>query len=218
MPGRLRMNIISGCCSVLFREYGNNFFSSPLVQQAGKEWVRALSECQQLERLLQTGRVGEAVALPGPAVRIPAGSLKFVQATCYQGPGPALDSVMLEPLPYGKGHLPVNLLISSSFLSVSKGIVNIPIVNVLEEDQWLKPKTVLGSLHLADPQVSSQSVHVEEQLEDLDRQVVFVQSMLAQPYTPPPCPPSPLPGLNELKWPGLPPDDVQTAKALLTKY
>ena len=214
VPGLLGMNIISGCYSVLFREHGNNLFSSPLVQQAGKEWVRALSECQQLEHLLQTGCVGEAVALPGPAIRIPAGSLKFVQATCNQGPGPALDKVMLEPLPYGKGHLPVNLLISSALLEVSRGTVNIPIVNVGEEDQWLKSRTVLGSLHLADLHASSYSVHVEEQFEDPDRQVVFVQSMSAQSGTPPP----PLAGLNELKWPDLPPDDVQAAKTLLTKY
>ena len=214
VPGLLGMNIISGCYSVLFREHGNNLFSSPLVQQAGKEWVRALSECQQLQHLLQTGCVGEAVALPGPAIRIPAGSLKFVQATCNQGPGPALDKVMLEPLPYGKGHLPVNLLISSALLEVSRGTVNIPIVNVGEEDQWLKSRTVLGSLHLADLHASSYSVHVEEQFEDPDRQVVFVQSMSVQSGTPPP----PLAGLNELKWPDLPPDDVQAAKTLLTKY
>ncbi|KAK0146446.1 hypothetical protein N1851_014258 [Merluccius polli] len=91
---------------------------------------RALSEYQQMDRLLQTGHVGEAVTPPGPAIRIPAGSLQFVQATCNQGPGPAIGTVLLEPLPYGKGRLPMNLLISSALLTVSRGTVNIPVVNV----------------------------------------------------------------------------------------
>ena len=218
VPGLLGMNIISGCYSVLFREHGNNLFSVPLVQQAGKEWVRALSECQQMERLLQTGCVGEAVALPGPATRIPAGTLQFIQATCNQGPGPALDSVMLEPLPYGKGHLPVNLLISSALLAVSRGTVSIPIVNVGEEDQWLKGRTVLGTLHLADLHSTSQAVQVEEHFGDPDHEVVFIQSVTAQPSSDSPLPPAPLPGLDDLTWPDLPPEDVQAAKALLMNY
>ncbi|KAG7516136.1 hypothetical protein JOB18_023444 [Solea senegalensis] len=127
------MNIISDCYSVLFREHGDNLFSSPLVKQAEREWGRALSEYQQMDRLLQTGHVGEAVTPPGPAIRIPAGSLQFVQATCNQGPGPALGTVLLEPLPYGKGRLPMNLLISSALLTVSRGTVNIPVVNVAKK-------------------------------------------------------------------------------------
>lgn len=214
VPGLLGMNIINGCYSVLFSEHGDNLFSSLPVKQAEREWGRALSECQQMERLLQTGHVGEAVTLPGPAIRIPAGSLQFVQATCNQGPGPALGTVLLEPLPYGEGRLPMNLLISSALLTVSRGTVNVPVVNVGEEDQWLRSKTVLGTLHLADVHPSSQAVQVEEQTLDQERQVVFIQSTAVE-TTPLLSPP---PGLSELNWPDLPPEDVQTAKRLLTKY
>ena len=213
VPVLLGMNIISGCYSVLFREHGDNLFSSPLVKQAEREWGRALSEYQQMDRLWQTGHVGEAVTSPGPAIRIPAGSLQFVQATCNQGPGPALGTVLLEPLPYGKGRLPMNLLISSALLTVSRGTVNIPVVNVGEEDQWLRSKTVLGTLHLADLHSSSQAVQVEEQTQDEGRQVVFIQSTAVEASSP-----HPLPGLSELNWPDLPVNDAQAAKSLLTKY
>ncbi|KAJ8393742.1 hypothetical protein AAFF_G00057950 [Aldrovandia affinis] len=181
------------------------------VKQAGTEWVSALSQCQQRERLLETGRVGEAVSLPGSAIRIPAGSLRFVQATCNQGP--ALSTVLLEPLSYGEGNLPTNLLISSALLSVSRGAVNVPVVNVGEEDQWLKPRTVLGTLHLADVHSSSQTVQAEEQTQEEGRRVVFIRSMVAESP-----PPSTISGLDELKWPDLSPHEITTAKTLLSKY
>lgn len=164
VPGLLGMNIINRCYDELFKEHSNHLFSAPQVKQGGKGWEGALSQCQQLGQILQTGRVGEAVSLPGRATRIPAGSLRFVQATCKQGP--ALKTVLLEPLSYGEGNLPTNLLISSALLSVSRGAVSIPVVNVGEEDQWLKPRTVLGTLHLVDVHPSSQAVLAEEQTQD----------------------------------------------------
>ena len=211
VPGLLGMNIISRCYEELLQEHGNHLFSAPQVKQAGKRWESALSQCQQMERILKTGRVGEAVSLPRSSVRIPAGSLQFVQATCNQGL--ALSTVLLEPLSYGEGNLPTNLLISSALLSVSKGAVNIPVVNVGNEDQWLKPRTVLGTLHLADVHPSSQTIEAEEQTQDQGRLVAFTRSVTAE------SPPLPtISGLDELEWPDLSPQERTTAKTLLSKY
>lgn len=69
-----------------------------------------------MEQLQGTGQVGEAVSLPDSTIRIPVSSLWFVQATCNWNQ--ALSTVLLEPLSYGVGNLPTNLLISSA-LSVS---------------------------------------------------------------------------------------------------
>lgn len=185
--------------------------SPPPVKQAGKEWEIALSQCQLVEQLQDTGEVGEAVSLPDHPTRIPAGSLRFVQATCNQNP--ALYTVFLEPLSYGEGNLPTNLLIPSALLSVCRGIVNIPVVNVGKEDQWVKPRTVLGTLHLVDVHSSPQSVQVEEEKQDQGCLVAFSYSMTTGPSSSPT-----IPGLNELNWPDLSPQETRAAKSLLYKY
>lgn len=89
------MNIISGCYLVLFREHGNNLLSSPLVKQAKREWGCALSECQQMERFLQTGHVGEAVTPPGQTIGIPVGS---VTGYSYSSSRPPATKVQVQPL------------------------------------------------------------------------------------------------------------------------
>lgn len=116
VPGLLGMNTIRSCFNALFHEHGDHLFSDPAVTQAGKEWKSALSQCQLMGWLQGTGRVGEAVSLPDSSIRIPAGSLQFVRATCNQNP--ALNTLLLEPLTYGKGNLPTNVLISCALLSV----------------------------------------------------------------------------------------------------
>ncbi|KAJ8340599.1 hypothetical protein SKAU_G00352320 [Synaphobranchus kaupii] len=93
-----------------------------------------------------------------------------------------------------------------------RGTVNVPVVNVGEEDQWLKSRMVLGTLHLADVQSPSQSIQVKEQMGDQGR-VAFIQSMAVES-----SPPSTIPGLDELKWPELSPHEAQTARTLLEKH
>lgn len=178
VPGLLGMNIISSCYDELFHEHGNRLFCAPVVNQAGKEWKSALCQCQLMERLQGTGRVGEAASLPDSSIRISAGSLWFVQATCNQNP--ALNTVLLEPMSYGEGNLPMNLFISSALLSVSRGTVDVPVVNVGKEDQWVKPRTVLGTLNLGYVYSSSQTVQVKEQIQDQGRLVAFSHSMTAE--------------------------------------
>lgn len=194
VPGLLGMNIISSCYNEIFQEHGNHVLSAPVVKQAGKQWETALSQVQLVERLQDTGQVGEAVSLPDHPTRIPAGSLWFVQATCNQNP--ALNTVLLEPLSNGESYLPTNILISTAVFSVSKGTVNVPVVNVGKDDQWVRPRT----LHLVDVNSSPQIVQVEEQTQDQGRCVAFSYSMTAESPSS-----STIPGLNGLNWPDLSP-------------
>lgn len=79
--------------------------------------------------------------------------------------------------------------------------VAIPIVNVGREDQWLYPRMVLGTLHVADSPA----------LPDID----FDQAAVAQAIEAGCTVSSDLP---ELQWPNLAPSEQLEAKALLQKY
>ncbi|XP_041967264.1 uncharacterized protein K02A2.6-like [Alosa sapidissima] len=196
VPGLLGMNAISRCYQELFEEHGQDLFHCPLIQTAESGWKRALSECQILERLSSSGCIGKAVVQPGPALRIPAGCLKFVHATCSLVPGP-VTSCFLEPLPYGEGRLPSNLLISSALLPITQGKVNVPVVNVGTEDQWLQPRITLGTLHIVDPTPCND-------------QVVSAQSAAAST--------SASVDFLGLQWPNLSSSQQQEARELLEKY
>lgn len=196
VPGLLGMNAISRCYQELFEEHGKNLFHCPLIQTAENGWKQALSECQVVERLSSSGGIGKAVVQPGPALRIPAGCLKFVNATCSLVPG-FITSCFLEPLPYGEGRLPPNLLISSALLPIAQGKVNVPVVNVGTEDQWLQPRITLGTLHIVDPT-------------PCDDQVVSVQSAAASTSAPV--------DFLGLQWPNLSSAQQQEVRELLEKY
>ncbi|KAL7881102.1 hypothetical protein SRHO_G00033560 [Serrasalmus rhombeus] len=59
----------------------------------------------------------------GLAVRVLAGTMKLVSASCYEGLGSALLSGLLEPVSFMEGKLPSNLLVPSAFVSVVHGVV-----------------------------------------------------------------------------------------------
>lgn len=199
VPGLLGMNAISCCYQELFKEHGQNLFYCPPVQAADLGWKRALSECQSLERLSDSGHLGKAVTQPGSALQVPAGCLKFVLATCSIFS--SITSCFLEPLPYGEGRLPSNLLISTALLPVTQGKVNIPVVNVGTEDQWLHPRTTLGNLHVVDLGSEPKS-EVEH--------TAFVQATEVGNIAPI--------DFATLQWPNLSPHEQQEAKGLLEKY
>ncbi|KAK0138619.1 hypothetical protein N1851_024847 [Merluccius polli] len=163
VPGLLGMNIIRNCYKELFIDHGDALFQSLDVQQAGRGWQQALSECQQLEHTLETGKVGQVRVQQGPAVRVPAGSMKLVPATCHQGLGAILSSALLEPVSFADGQLPANLLVPTAYLSVTGGSIQVPVINVGNQDQWLRPKTVLGELHMAMSPAPNSSIHFEHQ-------------------------------------------------------
>ena len=209
VPGLLGMNIIGECYRELFLEHGHALFQSPSIQQAGKAWQQALTVCQRLEQTLETGRVGLARVQKGPAVRIPASSMRFVPATCHQQLGYILPSCFLEPLSFVEGQLPSDLLVAAARLSVTSGMVRIPVINVGNQDRWLQPKTVLGELHVVQSPDSTCPIQFQVQ-EDEHEQIAVVQSVQADR--------DPGVDFSQLTWSTLPPKQQEDARNLLEKY
>ncbi len=156
IPGLLGMNVINQCYQELFIQHGDPLFQAPGVQALEKEWKKALAECRQLDRVLETGLIGRVRVRPGPAVLVPAVTLKFVPAICHTGLGSTFSSGLLEPLPLENCHLPCDLIISSAFLPVTQGRLEVPVVNVGTHDRWIRPKVVLGEFHLVSLQPTTQ--------------------------------------------------------------
>lgn len=165
------MNILDCCYQELFSQYGRDLFSCFTVQQAGKEWKQDLVEYQSLSLIAETGLVGKAVIQSCP---VPAASLKWVPTNCCQGMSRAISFVFFEPLTWGEGSLPANILISKCLLSTEQGMVYIPVINLGERDQWLRPKTFLGHLYVVN---SSSILDSAESMENSDslRSVVLHQ-------------------------------------------
>ncbi|KAK0143148.1 hypothetical protein N1851_018732 [Merluccius polli] len=209
VPGLLGMNVISSCYRELFFQHGEALFQSANVRQAGKGLVRALSECQQFDRMSDSGRVGPVRVRPGPAVLIPAGSLRFVPAFCHQGLGKTLSSALLEPGFPGSSHLPADLLVSTAFLSVVHGAVSVPVVNVSTQDKWLWPKTLLGELHMACTQPTDCPVQFNLQSQD-NEQVALIQSVGAEHRR--------VQDFSTLSWPALSSAEQMEARGMLEKY
>ena len=209
IPGLLGINVISSCYRELFFQHGEALFQSAHIRQAGKGWVRALSECQQFDRMSDSGRVGPVRVRRGPAVLIPAGSMRFVPAVCHQGLGKTLSSALLEPVSPGGSRLPADLLVSTAFLSVVCGAVSVPVVNVSTQDKWLWQKTILGELHMACTQPTDCPVQFNLQSQE-DEQVALIQSVEAESKL--------VPDFSTLSWPALSFSEQQEARALLDKY
>lgn len=206
VPGLLGMNIIRRCYHELFVQLGPDLFEFPPLKSASPGWKEALSECHFIESLNEQGYLGKAT-VKGRSVRIPAGSMKFISIVCPSSATTTLPSVLLEPLEDGSC-LPPGVLISKALLTVNRGAVEIPVVNVGLQDAWLKPNTPLGALHV----VQTKSPLCSVTLEDEDGcQVAVVQSITADS--------SPTFDLSSASWPTLLSEEQeQQGKALLEKY
>jgi len=133
-----------------------------------------LSECHSIELLQEQGYLGKA-RVKGRSVRVPAGSLKFIPIVCPSSASITLPSVLLEPLEDGNC-LPPGVLISKALLTVNRGIVEIPVVNVGLQNAWIRPNTRVGVLHV----VHTKSPLCSVTLEDEDgSHVAMVQSVTA---------------------------------------
>ncbi|KAI2654721.1 Retrovirus-related Pol polyprotein from transposon 17.6 [Labeo rohita] len=209
VPGLLGMNIISSCYQELFLEHGARLFEDASSQHAGKVWQRAFSECQLWERALETGYVGPARVQKGPAVRVPAGTLKLVPATCHQGLGATFSTCFLEPVSFVDGRLLGDLLVPSACLAVTSGMVKVPVVNVGSQDRWLWPKIILGELHIVQSPVLKSSVQFHVQNDDSE-EVALIQSVEVES--------NPNVDFSHLTWPMLSCSERQQAQALLEKY
>lgn len=209
VPGLLGMNVISSCYDELFRQHGAALFHSPSVQTAGQVWQQVLSAYQIFDHVSASGVLGRVSVSSGSSVCVPAGSLKFVSAACRQGLAPMVSSAFLEPTRPEGQHLPVGLLVSSALLPMGNGNIWVPVVNVGTQDIWLKPKTILGDLHLADVQPTSRPVSFEKR-EHESGQVAFINAMESTPVL--------VPGLAEVTWSNLTDTQEQEARCLLEKY
>lgn len=179
---------------------------SSILPTAGKGWRETFSMYQRIEALNRQGYLGKA-KIYGRAVRVPAGSLMWIQTTCPFAANLTLPSVLLEPLAAGD-HLPAGVLVSSALLAVHQGRVEIPIVNVGTEDIWLHPHTQLGELHVVDPVLAENSVLVEEMEEQ--GTVAVIHEMAAAR--------SSLVDFSNLFWPNLSTEQTQQGHKLLQEY
>ncbi|KAL6464602.1 hypothetical protein MHYP_G00269190 [Metynnis hypsauchen] len=151
---------------------------------------------------------GSAVTPRGPAVQIPAGTLKLVPAMGRQDLASCVRAVLLEALGQG-GDLPSGLLVPSVLLPVENGSLVVPVVNVGHQDQWLQPRVSLGQLSLASVCPAQCPISFTEQ-EDGQGPVAYIQSVGVQSAS--------LVDLGEVSWPNLNVEEQQEAKALLEQY
>lgn len=140
VPGVLGMNILSRCYQELFGQHGNALFNLPVLTQLPSV-SSALQYCHQVSARKPSDHVG-CVRVRGRRVcRIPGGTMKLVAATCsahYFG-----HVVLFEPPESG---LPAGLLASPALVSVNRGTVYVPIVNVGAVEVVLRPATMMGNL------------------------------------------------------------------------
>ena len=101
----------------------------------------------------------------------------------------------------------LQVLISKALLTVNRGIVEIPVVNVGLQDAWLRTNTLLGILHVVDTKSPLCSVTLED--ED-GGHVAMVQSVTADS--------SATLDLSNASWPNLLSEQEQQGKTLLEKY
>lgn len=209
VPGLLGMNVLSSCYDELFRQHGAALFHSPSVQTAGEVWQQLLSDCEVLDRVSNSENLGKVAVSPGSSVCVPAGSLKLVKAVCRQGLSPMVSSALLEPVGPDGHQLPSGLLVPSALLPLGDGSVCVPVVNVGVQDVWLKPKTVLGDLHMAELQATSRPIDFQKRQHD-SGQVAYIQAIESMPLG--------VPDLTEATWPNLTVTQEKEARTLLERY
>lgn len=206
VPGLIGMNVLRCCLQEFFCQDGASLFTSGLTVPA--IWEHALLACQRFEDFSTSGVLGRVLTAPGSSICVPAGSLKFVSATCRQGLGPLISSVLLEPAGTG-WQLPPDLIVPISLLPIGNGTVQVPVVNVGQVDRWIKPRTLLGEMYLITAHSASKSICFQEE-NGTQGPVAFIRSMEAAT--------TPSLGFADLSWPNLTESEQWEAKSLLQKY
>lgn len=142
VPGIIGMNIIKARYLQLFDQYGPDLFKLPSVLGAPTSWLPAFQLCQQVESQKDQIQTSVAKLRGRRPVVVPAGTTKFVPATCSAMLTQA-GGALIEPLDRKFG-LPEGLLVSPSLLQVFRGTVYVPVVNVGVCTVSLKPCCALG--------------------------------------------------------------------------
>lgn len=105
-------------------------------------------------------------------------------------------------------HLPCDLIISSAYLPVSQGRLEVPVVNVGTQDRWIWPKIVLGEIHLVSSQPTTQ-VQFDAQI-STGEQVAIVQAVAVEELPPV--------DFSQLVWSNLSSQEELEARGLLERY
>lgn len=144
VPGVLGMNVIRRCFQELFGQYGTALFDTDPVVESPSSLVDALQKCHAAYMRPPQKQPGKVRVQGRRTCRIPGGTMKIVPATCcaqYSG-----ATVLFEPVEQG---LPAGLLASPSLVQVVRGMAYVPVINVGNTDVLLYPRTVVGTLDVA---------------------------------------------------------------------
>ena len=129
------MNVIWQCYNELFSEYGPEMLAC--LPSVSEPWQQAQANPPQVESRIVRVRGRKPIS-------VPAGTLKFVAATCSSMLSESPGAVLFEPL--SSNSLPEGLLISPALLKVVRGTAYVPIVNVGTTPAVLHPRRSVGLL------------------------------------------------------------------------
>lgn len=207
-PGLVGMNVLQCCLQEMFCQAGTRLFTPSSIPSVAASWRHALLACQSFEDPSESGQLGRVSTPPGFSVHVPAGSMKLVSAVCRQGICSLVQFTFLEP-GEGEWQLLPDLITPSCLFSIGDGTVCMPVVNVGMQDQWIRPHTTLGQLHMIMVCPVNKPVCFQEE-EGTRGPAVLIQAVEVTA--------SQLPGLAEMSWPGLTDSEQQQAKSLLQRY
>ncbi len=138
--GLLGCNVLREVRAALKERFGRGYLASgPLEEDT--PWVHALLAYEIEERTsAPTGFAKLGGRVP---VCVPARSSKVLTCTTRQATRGSTE-VLVQAIHDTAGNLPRNLAVVDTFSSVEGGLVSAKVVNVGEEDVWIRPKSRIG--------------------------------------------------------------------------
>ena len=149
-PGIIGCNILHTVGTTLASELGPRYLESIKVNENGPQWASVLSLVTPPGDSLKQRHVRLAGMEPH---MLPAGSAVTVLAHVVKPVG--LCQLLVEPLDQESGGLPRGVQTVCSVASadqscVQGGVIPVQVLNLNEEDIWLQPKSLLGTIQEVD--------------------------------------------------------------------
>ena len=149
-PGIIGCNILQRVGRTLSSELGPGYLESIKVNDSGPKWASVLSLFTDHSNDLKQRHVRLAGKKPH---LLPAGSAVTVLAHVVKPVG--LWQLLVEPLDHGSSWLPNGVHTACSVVRadqtcIQSGVVPVQVWNLNQEDIWLQPKSVLGSIHVVE--------------------------------------------------------------------
>ena len=149
-PGIIGCNILQRVGRTLSSELGPGYLESIKVNDSGPKWASVLSLFTNHSNDLKQRHVRLAGKKPH---MLPAGSAVTVLANVVKPVG--LCQLLVEPLDHGSSGLPTGVHTACSVVRadqncIQSGVVPVQVWNLNQEDIWLQPKSVLGSIHVVE--------------------------------------------------------------------